>query len=144
LKATRAKTVPLIKLPLLTGALAANADALVHKTIGGFAEAVGLAYQIIDDLDDLVDSESGKSPDPEFFHPFHAWHYHRGRQNDSRALRVHKASRHAKASLQRARRHLNHLEGQVAVDITPTLGPLLVRLERRAQAHRQSAKLDGG
>jgi geranylgeranyl diphosphate synthase type II len=138
--ATRAKTVPLIQLPLMTGPLAVNAGESVQETIQRFAESVGLAYQIIDDLDDLAELASGTADEEKALHPFHAWHHHRGRENDSPQLRVSKATRHALASLQRARRQLGRLEGQLPTVLTPTLAPLLVKLERRAQAHRRLAE----
>tara|TARA_R110001592_G_scaffold108031_1_gene302205 strand:+ start:1110 stop:2129 length:1020 start_codon:yes stop_codon:yes gene_type:complete len=145
LDASRAKTVPLIQLPLMAGAIATNAEPKVRSTIKRFAEAVGLAYQIIDDLDDLTDM-----PEPErcvqslapTFHPFHAWHHHAGRQADSPALRVHRATRHALASLQRARRQLERLEQHLSRPITPTLAPLLMTLENKAQAHRYTYRLN--
>ncbi len=143
LEAARAKTVPLIQLPLMTGAIAANADQLVQDTIKRFAEAVGLAYQIIDDLDDLAEPESDINSKAKLLHPFHAWHHHGGRPGDGPEQRVRRATRHALASLQRGRRQLDVLEKQMPASITPTLGPLLVKLERRAQAHRHSFQLSG-
>jgi geranylgeranyl diphosphate synthase type II len=144
LNATRAKTVPLIQLPLMVGAIATNAEPIVRHTIKRFAEAVGLAYQIIDDLDDLTDLPEAQRCDGSKaapFHPFHAWHHHAGRQADSPALRVHRATRHALASLQRARRQLERLERHLSRSITPTLTPLLMTLENRAQAHRHACRL---
>jgi geranylgeranyl diphosphate synthase type II len=147
LNASRAKTVPLIQLPLMTGAIVASTDPAVRHTIKRFAEAVGLAYQIIDDLDDLTDLPEaqrwgGSQAAP--FHPFHAWHHHAGRQADSPALRVHKATRHALAALQRARCQLERLEQHLSRSITPTLAPLLMTLEDRAQAHRPTCRLNRG
>jgi geranylgeranyl diphosphate synthase type II len=153
LDAARAKTVPLIQLPLMTGAIAANADERVQDTIKRFAEAVGLAYQIIDDLDDLVEPEADITSKVKSLHPYHAWHHHRGRQHrgtqhrgtqeDGPQLRVGKATRHALAALQRARCQLEILEKQIPIPITPSLGPLLMKLERRAQTHRHASRLNG-
>jgi geranylgeranyl diphosphate synthase type II len=143
LEAARAKTVPLIQLPLMTGAIAANADQLVQDTIKRFAEAVGLAYQIIDDLDDLAEPESDINSKAKSLHPFHAWHHHGGRPGDGPEQRVRRATRHALASLQRGRRQLDVLEKQMPASITPTLGPLHMKLEGRAQAHRHSFQLSG-
>jgi geranylgeranyl diphosphate synthase type II len=151
LDAAKAKTVPLIQLPLMTGAIAANADQQVRDTLKRFAEAVGLAYQIIDDLDDLVEVESEKESGKESgekggensLHPFHAWHHHRGRHRDCPELRVQRATRHALAALQRARYQLEYLEQQLPKPMTPTLAPLLRKLELRAKAHRHPFQLNG-
>jgi geranylgeranyl diphosphate synthase type II len=140
--AAQAKTVPLIQLPLMTGAIAAKAELPVVDTIKRFAEAVGLAYQIIDDLDDLADPSVDLKSKVKSLHPFHAWHHHRGRLRDSPELRVQRATRHALAALQRGRRQLKRLEKQMSTPITPTLGPLLMKLECRAQAHRYSFEMN--
>jgi len=155
LDAAKAKTVPLIQLPLMTGAIAANADQQVRDTLKRFAEGVGLAYQIIDDLDDLVEVESKKESEKESekesgeksevnsLHPFHAWHHHLLRQRDCPELRVQRATRHALAALQRARYQLEYLEQQLPKPMTPTLAPLLRKLELRAKAHRHPFQLNG-
>ncbi|PFG51521.1 geranylgeranyl diphosphate synthase type II [Marinobacter sp. LV10R520-4] len=143
IKAAQAKTVPLIQLPLMTGAIAAKSELSVLDSIKRFAEAVGLAYQIIDDLDDLAEPMADLKSKVKSLHPFHAWHHHRGRLNDSPELRVQRATRHALAALWRGRRQLKCLETQMATPITPTLGPLLMKLECRAQAHRYSFGLNG-
>lgn len=128
---TAAKTVPLIELPLMTGAVAARADASIQWQIGRLANSVGLAYQIIDDLDDLVNGFEG-------LHPFHAWHHHRPAGQDSAEARIRRATQHALASLTRARKTLTRLEQTVPVALTPRLQPLLMQLEERALAHRQN------
>jgi geranylgeranyl diphosphate synthase type II len=138
IEAAQAKTVPLIQLPLMTGAIAARSEPSVLHSIKRFAEAVGLAYQIIDDLDDLVEPKADLTSKVELLHPFHAWHHHRGRASDSPELRVQRATRHALAALQRGRHQLKCLEQKMSTPITPTLGPLLMKLECRAQAHRYS------
>jgi geranylgeranyl diphosphate synthase type II len=143
IEAAQAKTVPLIQLPLMTGAIAAKADLSVLHAIKRFAEAVGLAYQIIDDLDDLTEPKTELTSKVKSLHPFHAWHHHRGRLSDSPELRVQRATRHALAALQRGRRQLKFLERKMSTPITPTLGPLLMKLECRAQAHRCSFGSNG-
>jgi geranylgeranyl diphosphate synthase type II len=146
IEAAQAKTVPLIQLPLMTGAIAAKAELSVLHSIKRFAEAVGLAYQIIDDLDDLDDLMEPKTElisKMKSLHPFHAWHHHRGRLSDSPELRIQRATRHALAALQRGRRQLKFLEKKMSTPITPTLGPLLMKLECRAQAHRYSSGSNG-
>jgi geranylgeranyl diphosphate synthase type II len=131
----------------MTGAIAANADQQVRDTLKRFAEGVGLAYQIIDDLDDLVEVESKKESEKESevnsLHPFHAWHHHLLRQRDCPELRVQRATRHALAALQRARYQLEYLEQQLPKPMTPTLAPLLRKLELRAKAHRHPFQLNG-
>jgi geranylgeranyl diphosphate synthase type II len=143
IEAAQAKTVPLIQLPLMTGAIAAKSGLSVLDSIRRFAEAVGLAYQIIDDLDDLVESKADLKSKVKSLHPFHAWHHHRGRLSDSPERRVQRATRHALAALQRGRRQLKCLEEKMSTPITPTLGPLLMKLECRAQAHRYSFGSNG-
>lgn len=143
IEATLAKTVPLIQLPLMTGAIAVRADQSVLEIIRQFAESVGLAYQIIDDLDDLAELKADLESTVKLLHPFHAWHHHRSRVSDSPELRVQKATRHALAALGRSRRQLRRLEECLFTPITPTLGPLLMKLECRAQAHRRSVRLNG-
>jgi geranylgeranyl diphosphate synthase type II len=145
INAAQAKTAPLIQLPLLTGAIAVNAGQPILASIKRLAGAVGLAYQIIDDLDDLTDI-AGPLTDihhkVKLLHPFHAWHHHRNRLNDRPELRFLSATRHALALLQRAGEELQHLEQQLPTPITPTLGPLLLQLERRAQAHRYYGRVN--
>jgi geranylgeranyl diphosphate synthase type II len=143
IQAARAKTAPLIQLPLITGAVAANADQSVLNAIQRFADAVGLAYQIIDDLDDLAELGTDVGNQLKALHPFHAWHHHRAAVSDSPRQRILRATRHAQALLQRGRRQLECLEQQIPVPITPTLGPLLMKLEHRAQAHSHSFQLSG-
>jgi geranylgeranyl diphosphate synthase type II len=138
IKTARAKTVPLIQLPMMTGAIAANADQSVFDTILRFADAVGLAYQIIDDLDDLAEPGTDVRSQSKALHPFHAWHHHRAAVSDSPRQRILRATRHAQALLQRGQRQLGRLEQQIPVPITPTLGPLLMKLEHRVQAHSHS------
>jgi len=144
LEAAKAKTVPLIQLPLMTGAIATNAHQPVKDIIKRFADAVGLAYQIIDDLDDLSEPESKLNIEFDSLHPFHAWHHHRAIEGDCPELRIHKATRHALVSLHRGRYQLELLEKQMSTPVTPTLGPLLMKLERRALTHRNSYRFSEG
>lgn len=132
LNTTAAKTVPLIELPLMTGAVAAKAEASTQGEIARLANAMGLAYQIIDDLDDLVSGWEG-------LHPFHAWHHHRAVGQDGAEPRIQRATQHALASLKRARQTLNDLETKIPVALAPRLQPLLTQLEHRALAHRRKS-----
>ncbi|WP_077530937.1 polyprenyl synthetase family protein [Vreelandella utahensis] len=134
---TAAKTVPLIELPLITGAVAAGAEADVQSRMGRLANAIGLAYQIIDDLDDLENGVEG-------LHPFHAWHHHCPPGQGGTGQRIQRATLHAQASLNRARETLGDLETRVPVSLAPRLQPLLIQLEQRALAHRQNSLQDAG
>jgi geranylgeranyl diphosphate synthase type II len=134
LEATTAKTAPLIELPLITGAVAGGADSDAQNCIREFASAIGLAYQIIDDLDDLNSNR-------QTLHPFHAWHHHQRGQSDE--ARIRRATKHAIASLKRGRRLLGQLEARVESSLRPTLDPLLSTLEQRALAHRHNDQSAG-
>lgn len=139
LEATGAKTAPLIELPLMTGALAGSANESVRQNLRQLASAIGLAYQVIDDLDDLG---SGRA----VLHAFHAWNHHRQGQKDNPQLRIRRATRHAVAALVRARNlvvQLEQLEPGVTAFLSPALIPLLVKLEHRALAHRQYVQAGG-
>mgnify|MGYP006279322227 FL=1 len=136
LETTTAKTVPLIELPLITGAVAAGAGANVMGDIGRFAQAVGLAYQIIDDLDDLVEG-------PRTLHPYHAWHHHRAAGQADAGARFSRATQHALAALNRAQRSLARLDRRIPGALAHRLQPLLSQLEARAMEHRRNGAPDG-
>ena len=129
LETTTAKTVPLIELPLMTGAVAAEADTETRATIQRLSGAIGLAYQIIDDLDDLANGY-------EFLHPFHAWHHHQPSGPENSPQRCCRAMQHALAALDRAERTLSMLETKLPAALGPRLRPLLAELQRRATVHR--------
>ena len=133
LDTTAAKTVPLIELPLLSGAVVGGADDQTQQHLRRLANAVGLAYQIIDDLDDLADAS-------EYLHPFHAWHHHRPGGQGGHEVRIQRAAQHSLASLNRARRTLDELEMRIPGALAPRLQPLLMKLEDRALAHRQKGQ----
>lgn len=90
--ASTLKTAPLIALSLGLGL----PDALNDK-VHRFAQAIGLAYQILDDLDDVLASEQPASS----LHPLHAIHHH-GTAGDLLTLSCHRALRHVIAALKRA------------------------------------------
>jgi geranylgeranyl pyrophosphate synthase len=54
----RKKTSPAFEVSLQFGALAANGDAQLCETISKFSEALGIAYQIRDDLEDMLTGET--------------------------------------------------------------------------------------
>lgn len=96
LAASTQKTAPLIELSLSLG-FAANDPKTqeVHR----FAQALGLAYQILDDLDDVMGSPQTAA----HLHPLHAiHHHHREQRDDLVALSCRRALRHALAALNRA------------------------------------------
>lgn len=53
----RRKTAPAFEVALRLGAAFAGADASLHATLTAYSEALGIAYQIRDDLDDLVQGD---------------------------------------------------------------------------------------
>ena len=134
LEATAAKTAPLIELPLITAAAAGGADRNTQTCLRDFAAAIGLAYQIIDDLDDLNSNRQS-------LHSFHAWHHHRHGGNHHAEGRIRRATQHAIAALKRGRRLLEQLDSNVTQSLGPTIGPLLSKLEQRALAHRRNYQL---
>lgn len=139
LEATRAKTVPLIELPLITGAVAGGAGRTIQQRIRRLASAIGLAYQIIDDLDDLDSSRP-------VLHPYHAWHHHHCGQQSDPQLRIRRATGHAIAALARGRRMLSELEWfdrRVMQSLGPVINPLLTKLEQRALTHSQAVQPAG-
>jgi geranylgeranyl pyrophosphate synthase len=61
----RQKTAPAFEVALRLGAAYAEAGAQVHETLTRYSEALGIAYQIRDDLEDLsAEGEAGRRPKP--------------------------------------------------------------------------------
>jgi len=58
----RRKTAPAFEVALRLGAALAGADDEVHRTLTKYSEALGIAYQIRDDLEDL-DGDDGRAGD---------------------------------------------------------------------------------
>jgi geranylgeranyl pyrophosphate synthase len=116
------KTVPLLRLALLLPALVAGAPADLRARLLGLAEAWGLAYQILDDLGDLVARTDGVGTDAEC-----------GRLN--LAGRVGASAAVARLDLELARAAVAAAE---IVRQHPGLEGPLLRLQRRfvAQRHR--------
>lgn len=136
LDATIGKTAPLIEMPLLAGAIAGGAKEQTKLQISDLARAIGLAYQIIDDFDDL-------STDASYFHPFHAWHFHHQGPDTPLLQRVRRAVKHATAALNRARTLLVGLDQDADQPLSPFVLPLLDKLEKRAMAHCRLAETHG-
>jgi geranylgeranyl pyrophosphate synthase len=60
----RRKTAPAFEIALRIGAAYAGADAALHAVLHDYSESLGIAYQIRDDLDDLVASRAaGEAPE---------------------------------------------------------------------------------
>lgn len=132
--ATRAKTAPLFELPLLAGAIPDRMPADAARTLRTFAEAIGLAYQILDDLDD-VPAQSERS-EPPALHPLHAWHHHRPNPKGSisaHAIR-HRCLRHAHAALARA----SSLTHGLPTPLRSELLALIHQLATKADRHSRS------
>ncbi|WP_164834052.1 polyprenyl synthetase family protein [Salinivibrio socompensis] len=137
LQATLAKTAPLIALPLEAGALGGKLTSEEHDRIRYFANAVGLAYQIIDDLDD-VDVNHLSHCWPSKFHDYHAWPQHwplsDKRSGNPVAIAMQRAVRHASASLSRAEKLIEHFPDQLAT----ALAAILAKLRQQLVRHDQS------
>lgn len=56
----RRKTSPAFEVALRLGAAYAGADAELHKVLSAYSEALGIAYQIRDDIDDADDVSAGR------------------------------------------------------------------------------------
>lgn len=54
----RRKTAPAFEIALRIGAASAGADGTLHQALRDFSEALGIAYQIRDDLDDVAETEA--------------------------------------------------------------------------------------
>lgn len=139
LQATTAKTAPLIEMSLLTGVISTHSENAVVERVGELASAIGLAYQIIDDLDDLRDPDANAGR----LHAFHASHHHRrGSRNDPAPLKR-RATWHADAAMKRARNILDQLDELAPQALAPLMLPLISRLEQRNWDHFPSALRNG-
>jgi geranylgeranyl diphosphate synthase type II len=101
LTATRAKTAPLIELPIRIGMLKSTTHQASAQSVEALAAAIGLAYQILDDLDDLQAAASTQSAPS--VHRLHAWWHHQipCRETDTVAT-TQRCLRHVRAALRRA------------------------------------------
>lgn len=133
LQATLAKTSPLILLPLEAGATGGTIDEQQHALLLRFANAVGLSYQIIDDLDDVGTTFHD---DLTTHHRYHAWTWHRSRRRShaDRAWRdtMQRALKHADAALNRAER----LKERFPPLLAQTLNDVIDQLHKRLLTHQ--------
>lgn len=116
LSATRQKTAPLIELAINAGVIHRDDGPYTLEDGRRLAEAIGLAYQILDDLDDLKIVNR-----PEALHPLHAWWHHR---SGARCLG------HVRAALGRATRLADRLPEPLAGNVFE----LIQRLSAQSQA----------
>ncbi len=128
LRATRDKTAPLIELALNVGITTPAPARYTPALSRGVAEAIGLAYQILDDMDDL--QEMTCLADTGRLHPLHAWRHHQppGRAEDGGRIRQ-RCLRHVDAALGRARR----LSAQLPAPLSDDVVSLIERLADKAQ-----------
>jgi len=128
LAATRAKTAPLIELALNVGVQTDDNGEANARRGHELAASIGLAYQILDDLDDLQTTD-----DPDRLHPLHAWRHHqppRGYNGDKRKATLLRCLQHVRAALDRADRLTGHLPAPLARDVRQ----LLQRLADQSRA----------
>jgi len=137
LHATMAKTAPLIALPLEAAAMGGDITESQLAQLHRFANAVGLAYQIIDDLDDL-DVECAQRLQPDQYHCYHAWPRHwpvRQQQLINPAIQtMRRATRHASAALARGDALVQGFPHALGV----ALQEILAKLRRRLDEHQQA------
>lgn len=141
LEATLAKTSPLIALPLEAGATGGKLSATQHALLVRFANAVGLSYQIIDDLDDVnINVDSSHHYDTRTHHRYHAWtwHWSRRQKHTPFALRdtMQRALNHADAALTRAER----LKAEFPTLLAHALNDIIGSLRQRLMAHQASIR----
>ena len=140
LQATRDKTAPLIEAALCVGSDAmGGAKAARTPDLRGLAESIGLAYQILDDLDDLGDSNLVAPATDRLLHPLHAWWHHRPwpRQSGTETATPtrHRCLRHVEAALARAERLTADLSAPLAESVRELTG----QLTQKAKAYRDQA-----
>lgn len=135
LQATLAKTAPLIVLPLEAGAAGGELSDEQHQRLGRFANAVGLAYQIIDDLDD-VDLQCAQRSSPGYYHRYHAWPrhwpWHTPNHTDPASTAMLRAVRHAAGALSRASGLIHYFPNPLSA----ALSDMLAKLNQRLVEHR--------
>ena len=121
LDATQRKTAPLIELAIEIGGTPSRP----------LAEALGLAYQILDDLDDQPSGSSANKIDPP--HGLHAMWHHRSRVRPTDAQWAHKRClKHVDAALARAERLNQSMPEPLASEISNLSNQLAQKARRSA------------
>lgn len=134
-RATCAKTAPMFELPLRAGAMSTRLKAPTAETLRRFSEALGLAYQILDDLDDVA-PERSKEGNRRQLHHLHAWCRHRSRARPSASSSQirHRCLRHARAALGRALLLTHSLPAPLQPELSALVHQLMMKANRHAQA----------
>ena len=137
LAATRGKTAPFIELAVGVGRSATRQSGFDRSTCHQLAEAIGLAYQILDDLDDLGGSQEGLEHQP--LHALHAWWHHQSiaRPHD-RSLTHRRCLAHVRAAVNRAQ----SCHRKLPMPLRAAVGTLLRQLQEKAD--RSARRIDGG
>jgi len=132
IRVTCAKTAPMLELSLRAGALAASLAAPTARSFRKLSDAIGLAYQILDDLDDMPPTQNanGSQRRP---HDLHAWYRHRpgARPSISGSEIRDRCLRHARAALGRAMVLMRGLPEPLETE----LRGLIRRLMEKADLH---------
>lgn len=135
-RATCAKTAPMFELPLRAGALSARMAAPTARKLRTLSDAIGLAYQILDDLDDVPPTRNGNGSQRQPHH-LHAWYRHRpgARPSVLTSEIRHRCLWHARAALNRA----SALTHELPAPLETELCALIRRLAAKADHHAQAA-----
>ncbi len=141
LKATRAKTAPLIELPMSVGFVGATGRQAEIDVCRTLSEAIGLAYQILDDLDDVKPTRPGTGA--EQFHVLHAWRHHQppNRDADSQVI-FRRCLTHVGAALARADRLAIALPKPLDECVRELIETLTRKAERAFAEH--AGRISGG
>ena len=137
LDTTRSKTAPLIEVAIGAGQTASP------RTVRSVSEGIGLAYQILDDLDDLTGFDNPMAEQTRL-HAYHAWRHHqlRGPQAaaaDPRRVQA-RCLRHVQGALGRA----DHLADEFSSPLRDGVRELIRRLHYKAQRIQQSSHSSNG
>lgn len=134
-RATRAKTAPLLELPLTTGCMLGGVAVAQARILSPLAEAIGLAYQIADDLDDtagILTEGQGCA-----LHPFHALRHHRPPGEKTRTTADATRRRcllHARAALARGKRLARQLPEPLRSELLLVMRELADKLTAQERA----------
>ena len=133
-RATCAKTAPMFELPLRAGAISIRMAAPTARNLRRLSEALGLAYQILDDLDDVTPDPSTVD-DPQQLHRLHAWNRHRphARARVSSSGLRYRCLRHARAALARSLALTSSLPAPLATELQALIHQLTVKADHHTQ-----------